>query len=432
MFIGSINSDLRSVIKKIINKISKKTDVYVGCSGNFTIERILNDNEFESIYSNDVSLYTSFIGHYLTGKKLKISVQRESLYWLNDYMEDDISIIATIMLCTQMFDYLDRDTYYHKRMLNGYKNQFDELHKETIEKIKPTLENIKVNDYFAGDVLEFFREAQDDILAVSFPPTYSGGYEKMYKKMEEVFKWEPPEYEEFDENSFTNLMDIMRKKKYWIISRDEKNESLEDNMIARVQTSFSNKPVYVYSNLSDSIITVPHQNVEDLLVSRLNGELSGDINVIKISQPQMNNLRSQYLSKKITPAQSSINLAFLDGNRLIGAVGFSLSRYDWCDIYMMTDFSVRPTLYARLSKLVLNLVLSEEIKEIVEDTFNSRARTIGTTAFTDKPVSMKYRGIFDLHDRKEGRLNYIGKTGQWDLKGGFKIWKKKHSKKYKK
>ena len=54
-------------------------------------------------------------------------------------------------------------------------------------------------------------------------------------------------------------------------------------------------------------------------------------------------------------------------------------------------------------------------------------KVIGTTAFTDKPVSMKYRGLFDVHSRGEGRINYVGQAGRWSLEEGYQWWKTNHS-----
>ena len=81
----------------------------------------------------------------------------------------------------------------------------------------------------------------------------------------------------------------------------------------------------------------------------------------------------------------------------------------------------------RLSKLILACVVSKEVQADLEQWLCARIRTIGTTAFTDKPISMKYRGIFDVHSRTEGKVNYLGAAGQWSLKEGFLQWKLKHS-----
>jgi hypothetical protein len=56
-----------------------------------------------------------------------------------------------------------------------------------------------------------------------------------------------------------------------------------------------------------------------------------------------------------------------------------------------------------------------------------RIKTIGTTVFTNRPVFMKYRNIFDLKGRRDdGRLIYVAMVGQWDLAGGLEWWKKNH------
>ncbi len=71
---------------------------------------------------------------------------------------------------------------------------------------------------------------------------------------------------------------------------------------------------------------------------------------------------------------------------------------------------------------------STEVRDILEQKLAQKVRTIGTTAFTDKPVSMKYRGVFDLHSRKEGRLNYLGEAGKWSLEQALTWWHKTQQK----
>ena len=97
------------------------------------------------------------------------------------------------------------------------------------------------------------------------------------------------------------------------------------------------------------------------------------------------------------------------------------------DVYMMTDFAVQSRV-PRLSKSVLACILSTEVRDIMEQKMAQNVRSIGTTAFTDKPVSMKYRGVFDLHSRKEGRLNYLGEAGKWSLEEALTWWRKTQQK----
>jgi hypothetical protein len=44
------------------------------------------------------------------------------------------------------------------------------------------------------------------------------------------------------------------------------------------------------------------------------------------------------------------------------------------------------------------------------------------TAFTDQPVSMKYRGIYDLTSRKPGQLNYQAEINDRTAKAIYLDW----------
>ena len=103
----------------------------------------------------------------------------------------------------------------------------------------------------------------------------------------------------------------------------------------------------------------------------------------------------------------------------------------WTDIYMMSDFCIRPSIYKRLAKLVLVAALSQEMKEVLEQAMAMKVKTIGTTVFTQKNVSMKYRGLFDIYSKKDGAINYVAQAGRWTLKEGFEWWKSKHGQKWK-
>ncbi len=83
----------------------------------------------------------------------------------------------------------------------------------------------------------------------------------------------------------------------------------------------------------------------------------------------------------------------------------------------MCDFAVRPSPHKRLSKLILAVLLSKAVQIDLEQCTCSRVKVIGTTAFTNKPVSMKYRGLFEVHNRGEGYINYFW-PGRVRVSGG--------------
>jgi len=87
MFVGSINSKIRNLIFTE-KKIFQGKKVCVGCSGNFTVEQILQGLDCE-IWSNDVALYSSLIGNYLTGNLMRAEIKGPDYIWLAPYMQDN-------------------------------------------------------------------------------------------------------------------------------------------------------------------------------------------------------------------------------------------------------------------------------------------------------------------------------------------------------
>jgi hypothetical protein len=96
----------------------------------------------------------------------------------------------------------------------------------------------------------------------------------------------------------------------------------------------------------------------------------------------------------------------------------------------MYDMPVSTETVPKGSKLNLYAVLSEEVRKLVREKFLCEIHTIVTTAFSRKPASMKYRGLFDVLSRKETStgysINYVSQAGQWSLKDGLIRWYDKH------
>ena len=88
MFHGSIPDDVRRILHQLVADW-RCQDVYVGCSGNFTVERVLAETGRFRIHGNDVTLYSSVLGWYLSGARIPISLKPE--------VEDDFPWLADCM-----------------------------------------------------------------------------------------------------------------------------------------------------------------------------------------------------------------------------------------------------------------------------------------------------------------------------------------------
>lgn len=433
MFIGSINEHVRAALRQLATQWERAAlPAYVACSGNFTVERILAAGGFREIHGNDVSLYSCAIGAMLApGTPIAVSIKDERYAWLAPFIDTPERLVATLMLCTEYFKHADREGAYYTRMADAFRGRWDQLHKGTLEKNAARLKGLRLASFAPMDCVSFLENAPKEAVAIGFPPTYAGGYERMYKKVAEVFAWDRPDYHVFDEERFRQFERALTSFRHWVTMTDIQKPELRSNLVGVYQTTPRAKPVYVYASQGKTSVAMPAQKIQQHPFKLAHGELTGPLNLVVISQGQMNMLRSEFLNPGIAPAAATWHLAVLCSHdlRLVGAASFNVADRpgSWCDLYMMTDLAIEPTPHARLSKLVLAAILSTEAHRYLENQRGRRVRTLGTTAFTDKPVSMKYRGLFELAKRGDGKLNYIAKMARWDLNGALQWWTANHS-----
>ena len=439
MFIGSINRYMRTVLEAAAAQW-KSLPVHVACSGNFTVERVLARCGVGAIHSNDVSIYSCALGWHLTGQAVpyKVKDQAGEFAWLANYVQPGPTTIATLLLTGEMLKVggapsavpksKSKDNAYARRMREEYRRRWPELHAKTVERVTKALAGFSVASYFAGDCREFLTGADKDAVCISFPPTYKGGYERLFKKLDGVFDWPKPRYQLFSPENFEQFSQTVRSFRHWMISSDTEQGALAHQHVATVQTSLLSKPVFMYSDSAPTRLATARQQIGHNPWAPRTDAVVEPIQIVRIDARTMNAIRSLYLAQHITVCDAPRNYAVLSGGKMLGCFSFALPRGPLpCDLYLLSDFAVRPTPHRRLSKLILACVVSREVQADVEQWLCTRIKTIGTTAFTKNPVSMKYRGLFEVHSRTEGKVNYLGDAGRWSLKEGFQWWNTQHA-----
>ena len=107
------------------------------------------------------------------------------------------------------------------------------------------------------------------------------------------------------------------------------------------------------------------------------------------------------------------------------------SKFGLNEVYVNSDFAVPGTAYERLSKLMVMLLLSGDVRGLLERKLMQRVHGLVTTAFTARAVSMKYRGVLELAKRgvkPDGRtyLNYQGTFSDKSAREVYTEWLKKY------
>jgi hypothetical protein len=440
MFQGTIPPPLRQIVHEHAATWPADRDVYVGCSGNFTIERTLAPLG-RRLHSNDVNPYTCALGWYFAGQPVPFTLKsesREHLGWLEDSLDDGVGTVATLMMGTEFLDFVGRSTYYHLRMVEAHRDQWPRMYPETIERMKA--HTLRLASFFAGDVRDYLDQVPDGAPVVLFPPFWADGYKTMFRGLEKHFDWPEPSYRPVDLDGKHEIIDRVVDRPNWLLGLQERVDELEPFRAGYVKVSPRAVPIWVYAQPGTTRYVGPRQKTAPILMPKIgpDEDLQGDLRLHQLTPAQFNGLRSQFLDPRIDPGDPVVTFAVSCGGKLIGAFGYKLDNQDGLGVYLMADFPVGWSKYKRLSKLIVMAATSREATHVLERLRSHRTIRWATTAFSDNPISGKYgRGIpgVRLLSRKEceisnhkWQLSYVGNLGDWDLAGALDIWSRKHGK----
>jgi hypothetical protein len=458
MFRGSVPPDLWRVIGEQSKEWLNVQDVYVGCSGNFTIERALGFGDWR-LHGNDVTIYSGAIGSVFANQPFEVSVRdeyQERFGWLEEWCDSPSRMLATVMLCSQMFNGVDNANPYYERLRRQYVKDWAKLHGKTVGKIKSA--PFRLDSFYLGDVLEFVEDTPKDQAFVTFPPFFAGDYESQFRGLDKVFEWPEPEYEIMGEPELQRLFDAIQSHKHWAIGNNVRRPEMEKWLRGKVQTTNRGTTIWVYASGEARRQIMPRQELEPVPVRHLKGgeEVGKTMVLRELSGPEFASLRSKYMNPNIRPGSPSLACAVIVDRRIVGAFAYSFSPTlaNWDaylsppTVYLLSDFPVADSDYPKLSKLVLYAALSKEAQQLCQRGSNKRARSAATTAYAKAPVSMKYRGLFRLLKRTElgeadenlaapdrytesgWQLQYGAPLGEWTLQDGLRRWKQKYGAKH--
>ena len=450
MFRGTLPADAQNIVMEIVKSWGVDT-VYVGCSGNLTIERGLYNAGIKNIHSNDVTIYSCAIGNYFAGNNLELNAKEdipEEYRFMLRRFDTNAEKLATVLLMSKFQVNMYKDVEYYKKQLEEAEKQWDDMIDKTKAKLEKT--EFKLASFYAGDVKEFVDFVDDSSGFVSFPPFFSGDYEKMYANIESIIDWVPPEYQLLGEDGVWEIFKKAMTKKHWLFGTMYPEPSLEEHLVGVCKTTNRGVPIYLYASSGPKRLVMPSQKIDHVKIPRLYSgmEIGDNISIKRLSMGQFSTLRSEYMNANIVPGSPNTMFGVIVDGMLVGCFAYMRGdkpiNIETPYMYLLSDFPVSKTDYPRLSKLIVYCALSKEMKDFCEQQFGTRMRSILTTAFSKNPVSMKYRGILKLYSRKkldaEGtdgnpdrkeekfQLNYVAPFGEWTLQEGFDMWKSKHGK----
>ncbi len=322
MFQGTLPQSCIKIVGKLVEEWNVDR-IYVGCSGNFTIERSISKITKCPITSNDVTIYSSYIGQFFAGQSLdglKIREEFTGKYKLfSKYMDTDVDKIATMLIAADMLTY-DRKGIYFERMYQAYTEQFPEIHKKLKKKLQEAKTNI--DSFYCGDVMDLLDGIGPNDGFISFPPFYSGGYERMWKKLESVFFYEKPEYTEFDPDvAITQFVGKVKKLNNFCICMERQIPELSQYEVGQSVTA-KGKAIFVYGKSSQKhFIETRIKETKGTPITKIGPDykLTGNIGIKRLTVDQFIENKALYLSKRvISDANPHIMFGLFDNGRCFG------------------------------------------------------------------------------------------------------------------
>ena len=454
MFHGVINSKSRQVLSSLQHKFPASVSVL--CSGNFTIETLLRMNGYEGAVSGcDVSLYSCAIGAALSTEPIDLSIclnpetkypdLAEQLRPLMDGGAITGAVAVALALDVLQF-YGNSSNPFFVRMRKAYFDRFPDLFGKAVEKLKTHRNNVAPYVFYPLDAWERIAQLGPDEMIFTAPPILSGDYESQYKKISNLFMWRGVQYGELlNDQGFLEKVHN-RGGPYVMAMYGCTPESVEiaGPPIARIDEGRT-KQVFYFSNLDEQHPRLVRRKLDiEPPPYPIFGDAdqitpSSKVEIIPISGKQDLYIRTMFIAKDIACGSADRSYLIMVDGKYIGLLAFQLYRKtksaESKEAYSIADTTIPHARYAKLAKLILYISLSKEIYERLRRDTLDEYEMLFTVAYSKHPVSMKYRGVYDLHKRTkvDGKhynfeLLYKGKMAQWTVKEGLQLWLTRHTK----
>ncbi|MDV6237617.1 hypothetical protein CH379_018445 [Leptospira ellisii] len=426
-FIGSVPPEARAILVDLLSKVEKSRNIYVGCSGNFTVDRILSGLGFK-VHSNDVSLYSKLIADIILNKNtlLKCSDPTYNSVFQNWPKDSKFRSLVEVMFVLKTSKFRPQKNDFQKEMWESYLEKGNEFYERTLKKFETGgVFDFKIESFYFGDFLKHVQNC--DGIRFLFAPTYKGGYEKMYQTVEEVFEYEKATYNIFDSkmagSTYLNLLETGESVIYSDIDFPELANfkkgvvRYSNKRDISLYSSLQTKKTYFFSPMPEK-----ENSILSIVPSDFQFSENIKIGISKVPSDQIFHYKHIFMSSRVNYSdKEDFGIAFLADGKVFGFAGFKKFMSSMDHVFVSSDFVVKSG-EKRLSKLLIMLLLSKEVRRYLTRQYLHSYRGVKTSVYTPHPVSMKYRGIYELVERKKGKLVYRQEFTNASMEEIFKTW----------
>lgn len=416
----------------------QSSHVHVVYSHDLQVERVAY-RAGKCVTSAGITAYQGVVGN-IYGERFTFPLgdayTLSDLEWWDDSLwQTPLAQGATLHYLKQFAHLLGKADIHHKRLVGAYQQKFIEAQ----AKVQSQLQSIdlRLEHVYHLEPEEYLDAipTNDGVILSLLAPDAS------QVALDQLLNHHPRKMTE--ERIEALCFKVIGIKEWLIISPD--TLPMKDYLKGMAQSD-SGACIYFYSNAMPTRLTMPHFQYGKRFFEPVLDRPITSLELQPITGADLNTLRAKYLAHG-TPiglrTQGTVNgIAVVSGDYLLGAFGIAHRVPNYANYrnlgiktpvaYLTTDFAIHPTHYSRLGKLICAAALTQESKAWMEHSLSQLVQSVATTAFSEHPVSMKYRGLFKLLRRlqeKEGdpyTLIYASEFRQWSLADALSWWQSQH------
>lgn len=407
------NSKQASLLYEAIQK-NKHTDICVINGFMYYYELFLLDKLNVSIYCQDAYCYLL----YLIANGKVCLTYKDRLEWLEDYNDKSVkSQLALALYASSLQKFFMSKSSRNDAIIESLKIKA----KESIEKIKTSndrlLRLLTTCEFKVGTLQDAIKDKQ-----VIF---FNYGKDKKQKRTFKLIQECSDLDLNFDlkRNDYYDLVESLPQSSYFYYFS---NSPFLSNMhkLAMINSSggdrwsagrflYCNKPTPindVCTSYKESFVDVNEIVPPDDLVI----DDPKKLKIAKCDSGYLYCLQKKYIRKVDMVSRCTYAFVVMYDKYTLGGFGFTLPQHKGYDLFQLTDFCTNNNI-PRLSKLILACIQSVRVQMELSRRMHKLCEKVISCAYTHKPVSMKYRGIYKKVKEHctSSYLAYEGVLGQY-------------------
>lgn len=445
MFLGVTPGFMASWLYKELARIKPKVG-FVPFAGNFTVEQILSKMEVE-VHSTDISLYSRAIGYGATNQSSEIELKEDLKIMFPSFAgPEPIELAKAVIFFQEVAQVLkNQDKPYYKRVADEARRDQHKYYAAISAKVHEFAEGVKGMKFYGNDAVEMMKGIKKGDWVYLDPPTVDQGYEKMFKDLEGCFNFVMPPYTDINEAVMADILSDLHERGANVYYRRH-NESdcvpKTYHEVFRYQADYDYS-YRIYSNDKKSGSYVDRRTIMNdvdphfpVISSEDEITAKSKISVIQIKDAESAHYRLMWV-KNAWMKSAGVPFAVMVDGKLIGVISLRSGMAFSLDFTTIISDPAAPTSrYSRLGKLVLLITCTQEMLDMLNDITMWEHKSFTTVVTSNHPVSMKYRGLFNLAERRPSKnpsfknelIYRMQEPRHKTFKAGLREWVDKHGK----